>query len=674
MTCDNPEIIMKLCCLVILLALFFAAAAFAQPDSLWSNALGGSSGEACYTVLQAADGGYVLGGYTQTWGAGWNDFWLVKTNANGDSLWSRTFGGGDNNKCEAMIQTDDGGLALIGSKELWENGAYNQDFWLIRTNANGDSLWSRTYGGPAHEWGFSLQPTSDHGFIMSGTTTIYGLPLQWDFALTKASASGDSAWSRRYGGPDEERSYHAFQTSDGGYLVSGYTKSFGQGQPLYSDGWVVKTNANGDSLWSRAYGGEYADEFTSACQTSDGGYILAGTTNSFGEGTPGYLNYWLVRINSVGDTLWTKTYGGIGSDGCEALLMHSDGGFILVGTTSSYGSGNSDIWIVRTDAHGNLLWHRAFGGSDWDRGYAIAPTSDGGYIVGGETSSFGFVDMWLVKTGPDGGGGGGETTLLSESFDGGFPPAGWQTQQLGPTTENWQPLADAPGASCGDEAHSGSNAVYHNDDDGTADVDVRDVLISPVINVPANASDVHLSFYQRNCYVPNYYTDSTHHWAMSSINGGAWTLLAEPNQEQADWAEISVAIAGAVGQQVRIAFDYQGDYATEWYLDDVEVTARVAQASDRTVAHIPETIALWSPYPNPFNPTTAISFELTSAAHVSLRVFDLLGREVAVLKKGLVAAGTHRVVFDGGGLASGIYFARLDAGDYIQTKKIVLMR
>ncbi|MDD5088497.1 MAG: choice-of-anchor J domain-containing protein [bacterium] len=651
------------------------SAATAQPDSLWSNTFGRTNGEACYAVAQTTDGGYVLGGYSDP-PSGRDEIWIVKVNADGDSAWSRAFAAGSGQgACHSILATDDGGCALVAEREMWENGQYTYDFWLIRLSANGDSLWSSTIGGDPEEYPYSLQRTNDGGFIIAGATYAVDGSGNWDMLLVKVSASGDSVWSRRFGGPNMEFAYSVQQTEDGGYVIAGMTESFGHGYPTHPDFWVVKTNANGDSLWSRACGGEYTEECIYVRQTTDGGYILAGITDSFGPYAPGSLNNYLVRINTNGDTLWTRAYGGTSTDRCEAALLLHDGGCLLGGGTLSFGSGSSDMWLLRTNASGDSLWSRTFGGSDWDKCNALAATSDGGYIIGGETSSFGFVDMWLVKTGPDGGGGTGETTLLSESFDGGFPPTGWQVQQLGPTSANWQPLYDAPGAGCGDEGHSGANAAYHDDDQGTGGTDVRDRLISPAENVPANATEVRLTFFQRNCYVPGWYTDSTHHWALSMLNDGPWTLLVELSDPQDDWGEISVVIPGAAGAELRIAFDYQGDYATEWYLDDVQIVARTPQAADDDRAALPTTITLLDPYPNPFNAVTQIPLEISTPARIDLAVFNLLGQRVATLSStAVLAAGTHTFSWNALNCASGMYLIRLQANDRTFLRKALLIK
>jgi hypothetical protein len=665
---------MRLHFIVVMILLTAAGSvAFAQPDSLWSSTFGEAYGQACYAVAQTTDGGYVLGGYTDGT-SGSDQIWIVKADANGDSVWSRAFvAGTGQGACHSILATADGGCILVAEKQRWADVLYTYDFWLIKLSANGDSMWSRTIGGNNQEYPYSLQQTTDGGYVIAGAVYLPG--GNWDMLMLKVSAGGDSMWSRTYGGPNTEFAYSVQQTADGGYIIAGKTESFGHGQQSIPDFWMVKTNTNGDSLWSRAYGGEYSDECVGVKQTMDGGYALAGTTNSFGISAPGYLNFYLVRTDANGDTLWTNNYGGVGSDRCEAFLRLDDGGWLLGGGTMSYGSGSADMWLVRTDADGNMIWNRAFGGSDWDKCNAVAATTDGGYILGGETSSFGFVDMWLVKTGPDGGGGSGETTLISESFDGDFPPTGWQLQQLGPTTANWQSLTGTLSAGCGEDAHSGANAVFHDDDHGTAGADVRDLLISPAMNVPTNATEVRLSFFQRNCYVPSYYTDSTHHWVLGMVNDGPWMLLVEPNQRQDDWAEISINIANAAGNELRIAFDYQGDFATEWYIDDVEVVASVPQSAERGRTQVPASISLLNPYPNPFNAVTQIPLALPAAATVDLIVFNILGQQVAtLLDHAPLNAGTHTISWNASSQASGMYLIRLQTPNQSVLRKLLLVR
>jgi len=368
--------------------------AFAQPpDSLWSRTFGGSSVDECYAIQQTADGGYILGGQTYSFGAGDYDFWLVKADECGDSLWSQTYGGTDGDQCASVQQISDGGYILAGSTQSY--GEPWGDLFLVKTNAIGDQLWSRTYGGGAEDGCRSVRQTPDSGYILGGFTRSFGAG-GYDFWLVKTDEEGGDLWSRTFGGSGEDVCYSMQQTSDDGYILAGFTDSFGAG---LRDFWLVKTNAGGDSLWSRTFGGSGDDECFTVQQTSDDGYILAGYTESFGAGS---CDFWLVKTNADGDSLWSRTFGGNDYDFCFSIQQTSEGGYILAGFTSSFGAGFYDSWLVKTDSFGDSLWSRTFGGSELDECFSVQQTSDGGYIMAGATYSFGAGnhDFWLVRAMP----------------------------------------------------------------------------------------------------------------------------------------------------------------------------------------------------------------------------------------------------------------------------------
>jgi len=182
--------------------------------------------------------------------------------------------------------------------------------------------WWRTYGGTSTEWGYSAQQTSDGGYIVAGSTGSFGAGYR-DVYLIKTNASGDTLWTRTYGGTDDDEGHSVQQTSDGGYVIAGETWSFGAGGDVY----LVKTNASGDTLWTRTYGGTSSDDGFSARQTSDGGYVIAGQTMSFGAGVDVYL----IKTNASGDTLWTRTCGGTNYDCGYWAQQTSDGGYVIAG-------------------------------------------------------------------------------------------------------------------------------------------------------------------------------------------------------------------------------------------------------------------------------------------------------------------------------------------------------
>jgi len=307
-------------------------------DSLWSHTYGGLGEDYCYSLIQTADGGFALAGETHSFGAEEENFWLLRTNENGDSLWSRVYGSSGHDGCQSLIQTMDGGFALAG----WTNsfGSGRLDFWLVRTDENGDSLWSRTFGGEDHDLCTSLVQTADGGFALAGDTWSFGAG-GYDFWLIRTSENGDSLWSHTYGGLDVDRCCSLVQTADRGYALVGWTDSFGAG---ISDSWLVRTDENGDSLWSRTYGGESGDGGYSLIQTSDVGFALAGGTYSFGAGGN---DFWLVRTDENGDSLWSRSYGGESEDVCWSLVQTADRGYALAGLTSSFGAGANDFWLIK---------------------------------------------------------------------------------------------------------------------------------------------------------------------------------------------------------------------------------------------------------------------------------------------------------------------------------------
>ncbi|UCD37808.1 MAG: hypothetical protein JSW54_13465, partial [Fidelibacterota bacterium] len=296
---------------------------------------------------------------------------------------------------EALQVTTDGGYIIVGSTLSSMPSDY--DVRLIRTNGNGRELWTRTYGGGGWDWGHFVRQTDDDGFIVTGWTDSHGAG-GGDLWLIRTDASGEEMWNRTYGGIRNDQGNCVQPTSDGGYIITGATSSNSVGN---DDLWLIKTNARGDIEWMRTFGGEGYDEGHFVHHTSDGGYIVVGSTTSFGAGES---DIWLIKLQPNGRTVWTHTYGGSEWDWGNAVYELADGGFVIVGTTLSFGVGSSDLWLIKTDAEGNQIWNRTYGGHDLDFGLAAQITSDGGFILVGKTHSFGAgaSDLWLIKTDANG--------------------------------------------------------------------------------------------------------------------------------------------------------------------------------------------------------------------------------------------------------------------------------
>ncbi|TKJ41065.1 hypothetical protein CEE37_05205 [candidate division LCP-89 bacterium B3_LCP] len=472
----------------------FSSATFAQPATSWTQTFGGSSVDLGKSVQQTTDGGFIIAGETVSYGAGGYDVYLVKTDASGNEQWSQTFGGNLNDYGYSVQQTSDGGYIIAGGTISYGAGMY--DIYLIKTDASGNERWSQPFGGSDFEQGYSVQQTSDGGYIVVGGSASFGAGSD-DVYLIKTDASGNQQWSQTFGGSFSDWGHSVQQTSDGGYIIAGITWSYGAGN---WDVYLIKTDALGTEQWSQVFGGGEYDYGYYVQQVGYNGYIIAGSSSS--NGTAGGQDVYLIKTDAAGIEQWSQTFGGNDSDEGMSVQQTNDGGYIIAGSSSSNGTaGNQDVYLIKTNVAGIEQWSQTFGGNDSDEGMSVQQTSDGGYIIAGRTESFGSgsSDIWLIR-------------LDSET--------------------------------------------------GMIELDLQQPL----------------------------------------------------------------------------------------------------------------TYSLFPAYPNPCNPSTLIRFEMPMAGDVQIQVYDLQGNLVTVLADNWLTPGTYQVPFRGDNLPSGIYFARLTAGDFTTTQKLVLMK
>jgi len=379
-----------LLCLLGALTLTAIPSIAQPPDTLWTRTFGGVDEDAGYSIQLTDDGGYIVTGITRSYGAGAFDICVIKTDSDGNEVWTQTFGGEDYDWGIHNQQTAEGGFIIVGSTNSFSIGRY--DVWLIKTDTKGNEIWSQTFGGFYLDSGYHVQQTSDSGYIVTGATDSFGAG-GYDAWLVKTDSLGNETWSQTYGGTVAEHGFCVQQTVDGGYIITGSTESFGAGS---TDLWLVKTDSDGNEVWTQTFGGAAKEEGRAVQQTVDGGYIITGRTASFGAGAN---DVWLIKTDSDGNEVWSQTLGGTAEEESRAVRQTIDGGYVIAGTTESFGAGSADMWLVKTDSSGNEIWNMTFGGVENDKGFGVQQTADGGYIVTGSTASSGAggSDVYLIR-------------------------------------------------------------------------------------------------------------------------------------------------------------------------------------------------------------------------------------------------------------------------------------
>jgi len=607
----------------LFIVLAFSVSASSQPDTLWTKTYGGSEDDYGNSVQQTTDGGYIVAGSTHSFGAGLSNIFLIKTDADGDTVWTRIFGGFNCEFGSSVQQTDDGGYIVTGSTMSF--GAGDSDVYLIKTDANGDTLWTRTYGGVNRDDGNDVQQTQDGGYIITCETWSYGAGEE-DVYLIKTDINGDALWTRTFGGFNCDEGLSVRQTSDGGYIIVGGSNSY-VSQPWHYDVYLIKTDVEGNALWMRTFGGDQGDIGYSIQQTPDEGYIIAGGTVSYGAGG---FDVYLIKTDAVGDTLWTRAYGGSNSEEGYSVQLTIDGGYIIAGYTYSYGAGNKDVYVIKTDALGDTVWTKTVGGSAGDKGYGIQQTTDGGYIIAGRTESYGAgeKDVYLIRldseaTNPD-------VTVTLTWLN---PPVIWPIQYTADLTNNepspitfdaWI-MVRLP------------NGLWYGPVLGPVNLTLspsQSISRNREQNVPQNAPAGEYLYEGRIGVYPDIIWDSDGFTFIKLSSGGDSFL--ESGWEC--WCE---------------SFDdFSGD----------------------ALAEVADDFSLLTAYPNPFNLETNLTFDLPEARNVSLVIYDIQGREVIRLVDEWYSPGTYHIAFDGILLSSGIYFANFTAGNFQQTRKIILLK
>jgi uncharacterized delta-60 repeat protein len=302
--------------------------------------------------------------------------------------WEKTFGGTSFDRAYSIDQTADGGYVLAGQTSSFSAGGY--DYYIIKLDELGNITWQKNFGGASAEIARSVRQTDDGGYIVTGRSSSFKVGY-CDFYIIKLDASGNKSWEKVYGGDSWDDPYSIQQTEDGGYIVAGHTESIGAGK---YDVYVMKLDAGGDPIWDETYGGTENDAASSIQQTADGGYIVAGYTASSGAGG---MDIWVLKLDSNGTLIWDEAFGGSDHDAANAIWQTTDGGYIVAGYTEASGAGGKDIWVLKLTGSGTVSWDDFFGGTEDDEAKSIQQTADGEYVVAGTAGTAGTTDMYIAK-------------------------------------------------------------------------------------------------------------------------------------------------------------------------------------------------------------------------------------------------------------------------------------
>jgi hypothetical protein len=406
--------------LIYITFIFSAICISSFSQTTFQKVLGGA-GEIDYlkSVKPTPDGGYIACGSTNSFGVGGVDILLIKLNSSFQNQWLKTFGSINFDDSYSVAVTSDSGYVITGYTSGLGSGG--TDAFLIRTDKNGNVLWNKFFGGTNNDYGNSVLQTSDDGFIIAGSTSSYGAGLS-DGYIIKTDSIGNVMWTKTYGGVNNDEFKYIEQISDTTYILCGSTNT-------PSDVYVVKINSLGNSIWTRTIGGSGIDSGNTIHQTPEHNFIISGYTYSYGFG----LNdSYLIKLDSIGNLIWTKTFGGSGNDLAMDAITINNNSYIFLAQTGSYGSGGKDAWLIKTDTSGNLLWTKTYGSALNDYEFSILMTADNGYLMVGAThswaaGSYGGVEdeIYLVKTDSLGNSGCFETTpTIQQSFGGNIGSVG----------------------------------------------------------------------------------------------------------------------------------------------------------------------------------------------------------------------------------------------------------
>ncbi|QNF31554.1 T9SS type A sorting domain-containing protein [Adhaeribacter swui] len=710
-----------------------------QGNRLWDKTYGGNSSDDLSTVIATSDGGYLVGGSSVSGISGekseknlaesYVDYWVLKIDAIGKKIWDKTYGGQNHDYLRALAETNDNGYLLGGTTYSDKGFDKNepsrglQDFWLVKVNSNGSKVDEKTYGGENYDDLIKILPAPENKYIIGGssgsgistdkTQASRGNYDYWLLQIQDKAAPGKLTWDAGYGGTNRERLMTVLPTRDG-YLLGGFSLSSQDGTKSQTsfganDFWLIKTEANGQKIWDKRYGGSANDYLNAIIPTADGGYLLGGSSDSGQDGNKsqssrGSRDYWIVKVNSQGTKQWDKRYGGSGFEDIRALATLPNGDYLLGGYSDSPADGDKtensqgqkDFWIVRIKPNGTKVWDRRYGGTADEELEALVVTNSGKIILGGSTNSGisgqvshrsrGSWDYWLLEIDDTGtllwekrygGAGQDKLTALIHASDNNYVLAGtsasgkggdksqasqgkedywllkvnsatgaklWDKRFGGTGTELAWALKETPdkGYVLGGSSDSGISGDKSQNSQGKTDFWL----------IKTDAAGIR-QYDQR--YGGNQEDELRAIWPLSK---GGYVLAGRSN-------------SGKSGDKTTANLG-NTDY---WLLQTAPDLLTNPLVATRTATEIEE-IKTFRTYPNPFRDKVIIHYTPTQTQIISVQVYSSEGKIVAHLYQGPVEAGREQTWewLPESYRASGLYLLRVQAPDKMHTSKLLLAR
>jgi len=372
----------------------------------YQKTFGGLSFDVCNNAALTNDSGYILTGFTESFGSGSRDLFLVRTNASGDTLWTAAYGGAQSDEGNTVTETFDGGIAAAGYTGSF--GTTTLDIYILKTNSTGDLLWSKRFDSSGDDLAFSIQQTSDSGFILTGSTSIHGTD---DVSLIKLNSTGDTLWTKCFMRLDDDVGFSVTETYDEGFLITGQTHIGIGGVNMF----LIKTNSVGEIQWENLYGGNAIEYGLQVQQSADSGCVVVGSSSS----NSGFFDFSFLKTDSAGNTEFMKVYEASGE--ASSIIQMPDG-YLLSGSSNNFGAFSTDGYLIRTDLTGNPVWAKTFGSPNAETASTALPATGEGYVVCGNTTGFGggLYDAYMIRTDSSGSSGCNDTTRTVPNILPGF--------------------------------------------------------------------------------------------------------------------------------------------------------------------------------------------------------------------------------------------------------------